>query len=109
MSPTNSKLFAPIKVGTIDLQHRVVMAPMTRLRATEKEHVPIVDLVKTHYAQRSQRAGSLLVTEATFISPRAGGYNAVPGIWSEPQIAAWKQVRAVFNSCLLTTNQSRYL
>jgi NADPH2 dehydrogenase len=46
----------------------------------------------TYYTQRGSSPGTLLITEATFISPQAGGYDNVPGIWSEAQIFAWKKV-----------------
>ncbi|KJA26679.1 hypothetical protein HYPSUDRAFT_198932 [Hypholoma sublateritium FD-334 SS-4] len=85
-------LFTPIKVGVQTLQHRVVLAPLTRYRSTQKEHVPITPLMTTYYSQRARHPGSLLVTEATFIAPHAGGYDHVPGIWSAPQIAAWKEI-----------------
>ena len=83
-------LFSPIKVGTMELGHRVVLAPMTRMRADEA-HVP-TDLMVEYYKQRSSVPGSLLITEGTFIAPQAGGMPRVPGIWSEEQIAAWKKV-----------------
>lgn len=86
-------LFTPVKVGAQTLQHRVVLAPLTRYRSTQKAHVPITPMMTTYYGQRARRPGSLLVTEATFIAPHAGGYDHVPGIWSVPQIAAWKEVR----------------
>ncbi|KAF7342493.1 putative inactive dehydrogenase EasA [Mycena venus] len=86
-----SKLFEPIKVGNIALQHRVVLAPLTRYKADEA-HVPYLPLVAEYYGQRASRPGSLLITEATFIAARAGGYSHVPGIWSPEQIAAWKSV-----------------
>lgn len=84
------KLFTPIKVGDSTLQHRIVMAPLTRFRAT-KDHTP-TPLMAEYYAQRASTPGTLLVTEATFISPWAGGYPNVPGIWSDEQVAGWKQV-----------------
>lgn len=87
------KLFQPIKVGSQTLQHRVVLAPLTRFRSTPKGHVPVNPLMKTYYSQRGSRPGTLLITEATFISPQAGGYDWVPGIWNEEQITAWKEVR----------------
>jgi len=88
-----SNLFSPITVGGLELQHRVVLAPLTRFRATPSTYVPILPYVKDYYAQRGSRPGTLLITEGTMISPRhIGGWNA-PGIWSEEQIAAWKQVR----------------
>ncbi|EDR03120.1 uncharacterized protein LACBIDRAFT_191617 [Laccaria bicolor S238N-H82] len=87
-----SKLFQPIAIGFNTLQHRVVLTPLTRFRATKKTHVPINPLVKTYYSQRSSTPGTLLITEATFIAPQAGGYDNVPGIWSQEQIAAWKEI-----------------
>ncbi|KZV68716.1 NADH:flavin oxidoreductase/NADH oxidase [Peniophora sp. CONT] len=84
------KLFQPIKVGTNELKHRVVLAPLTRFRANDAhEHT---DLAVEYYAQRASTEGTLLITEATFIAAKAGGYPNVPGIWSEAQIAAWKKI-----------------
>ena len=86
------KLFQPIKVGDLTLAHRVVLAPLTRFRGTKFEHVPLPN-VKEYYKQRGSTPGTLLITEATFISPQAGGYTNVPGIWSDEQISKWKEVR----------------
>ncbi|KAJ6474537.1 hypothetical protein DFH09DRAFT_1266581 [Mycena vulgaris] len=88
MSP---QLFSPLKVGTVSLQHRVVFAPLTRFKA-DTEHVPFLPLVSDYYTQRGSRPGSLLITEATFIAARAGGYAHIPGIWSAEQIAGWKVI-----------------
>ncbi|KAK7442716.1 hypothetical protein VKT23_015962 [Stygiomarasmius scandens] len=85
-----SKLFQPIKLGDVVLKHRVVLAPLTRMRADAK-HVPL-PIVKEMYAQRASTPGTLLITEATFIAPRAAGYDHAPGIWSDEQISAWKEV-----------------
>lgn len=87
---STSKLFTPIRVGDVKLQHRVVLAPLTRLRA-HKNHVHS-KLAVEYYRQRASTPGTLLISEASFIAPQAGGYSNVPGIWSEEQIAAWKQV-----------------
>jgi len=87
---TPSRLFEPLKVGSVTLQHRLVMAPLTRFRADDA-HVQL-SFVPTYYAQRAAVPGTLLITEATFISHRAGGYPNVPGIWSDAQIAAWRKV-----------------
>ncbi|KAJ3523998.1 hypothetical protein NMY22_g11191 [Coprinellus aureogranulatus] len=84
-------LFSPIKVGNVQLKHRVALAPLTRFRATRSTHVPVVPLVKEYYAQRGSVPGTLLVTEATFIAPEAGGYRYAPGIWNKDQIKAWKE------------------
>ncbi|KIW29979.1 uncharacterized protein PV07_05762 [Cladophialophora immunda] len=85
-----SRLFEPLKVGNMTLQHRLVMAPLTRFRADES-HV-ILPAATTYYSQRSCVPGTLLITEATFISQRAGGYPNVPGIYTAEQVAAWKRV-----------------
>ncbi|KAE8354004.1 hypothetical protein BDV28DRAFT_132050 [Aspergillus coremiiformis] len=85
-----SKLFTPVQVGRMQLAHRIALAPLTRFRSDD-DHVPL-PIVKAHYEQRGSVPGTFLITEATFISPRAGGYPNVPGIWSEAQIAAWRTV-----------------
>ncbi|KAJ8487870.1 hypothetical protein ONZ45_g14167 [Pleurotus djamor] len=90
-STTTPKLFQPTKVGRLDLQHRIILAPLTRHRAT-KDFVPIVPMVAEYYAQRASTPGTLLITEATYVAPEAGGFEHAPGIWSEEQIAAWRQV-----------------
>ncbi|KAH9009990.1 NADH:flavin oxidoreductase/NADH oxidase [Lactarius hengduanensis] len=90
MSSSVSSLFQPLRVGTVDLQHRVVMAPLTRLRAN-KDRVH-GELAKTYYTQRSSVPGTLIISEATIIAPQAAGYPNVPGIWSDAQVAAWKSI-----------------
>jgi hypothetical protein len=85
------KLFQPIRVGTANLQHRVVLAPMTRARA-DAQHVP-GPLVIEYYKQRTSVPGTLAITEATYIAAQAGGYNNIPGIWSDEQISGWLPVR----------------
>ncbi|EPS98179.1 NADH flavin oxidoreductase/NADH oxidase [Fomitopsis schrenkii] len=84
------ELFQPIKVGQHWLGHRVVLAPLTRYRAN-KAHVH-GDLGVAYYDQRATIPGTLLITEATFISPNAGGYDNIPGIWNADQVAGWKRV-----------------
>ncbi|KAL3457227.1 hypothetical protein BJX64DRAFT_20610 [Aspergillus heterothallicus] len=81
---------SPLQVGILDLKHRVVLAPLTRYRADD-DHVPL-DIVREYYAQRASVPGTLLVSEGTFISARAGGMNNVPGIWNEAQIQQWKTI-----------------
>lgn len=90
---SSSKLFQPIKVGAIELKHRVVLAPLTRFRGSDA-HV-IGPLAPLYYSQRASTPGTLLITEATYIAPRAGGYPNVPGIWSPEQVAAWKKVHTL--------------
>jgi N-ethylmaleimide reductase len=81
-------LFSPTKLGTITLKNRMVMAPLTRNRAGESG-VP-QDLNVTYYAQRA--SAGLIVTEATPISAMAHGYPALPGIYTDAQVAGWKKV-----------------
>lgn len=83
-------LFTPIKVGHMNLSHRVVLAPLTRCR-NYTNHVP-GPKAATYYAQRASIPGTLVITEATIISLEAGGYPFVPGICTQEQIAGWKEV-----------------
>ncbi|KAF8124962.1 hypothetical protein EV363DRAFT_694602 [Boletus edulis] len=83
-------LFKPIKVGRLTLQHRVVLAPLTRFRAYAS-HVPGPQHA-SYYSQRGSAPGTLLITEATFISHDAGGYAHVPGIYTDEHIKGWKKV-----------------
>jgi 2,4-dienoyl-CoA reductase-like NADH-dependent reductase (Old Yellow Enzyme family) len=61
-----------------------------RFRATET-HAPGPYAVE-YYTQRADSPGTLMITEATLIAEKAGGYFGVPGIWSDEQIAGWKKV-----------------
>ncbi|KAF7984526.1 hypothetical protein HWV62_13697 [Athelia sp. TMB] len=90
MSSTSSNLFTPLQVGDVTLGNRVVMAPLTRFRATET-HAPGPHAA-LYYSQRSVAPGTLLISEATLIGEKAGGYFGVPGIYSDEQIAGWKKV-----------------
>ena len=83
-------LFSPLQVGDMKLGHRVVLAPLTRYRASDA-HVP-TDLVVEYYKQRASVPGTLLITEAAFVSPEASGVPNAPGIWNDAQISAWKKV-----------------
>ncbi|KAH7881858.1 hypothetical protein F5I97DRAFT_470854 [Phlebopus sp. FC_14] len=83
-------LFQPIQVGPVTLQHRVVLAPLTRVRAYAS-HVPGPQAA-TYYAQRGSTPGSLLISEGTLISQYAGGYEHIPGIYTDEQIEGWKKI-----------------
>jgi N-ethylmaleimide reductase len=83
------KLFSPVKVGPYQLAHRVVMAPLTRMR-TVKDNIPN-DLMVEHYAQRATEGG-YIVAEATVISPTGHGYYGAPGIYTQEQAEGWKKV-----------------
>ncbi|OIW28826.1 FMN-linked oxidoreductase [Coniochaeta ligniaria NRRL 30616] len=88
--PADTRLFQPVTVGKMRLQHRLTMAPLTRFRA-DINHVP-TDLMVEYYTQRASAPGTLIISEGTFMSPRAGGADNVPGIYNQAQIDAWKHV-----------------
>ena len=81
-------LFSPVKLGSIALSNRMVMAPLTRNRSS-MEGVP-QDINVTYYEQRA--SAGLIITEATPISPMGHGYPLLPGIYTEAQLAGWKKV-----------------
>lgn len=87
---STSRIFTPLKLGSLLLQHRIAMAPMTRNRASDA-HVP-TEIMVTYYAQRASTPGTLLISEATLISHSAGGVENVPGIYTADQVAAWKKI-----------------
>jgi len=84
-----TKLFSATQVGTLNLAHRVVLAPLTRLR-TEAGDVP-GDLMVEYYTQRATQGG-LLIAEATSVSPMGIAYALAPGIYTDAQVAGWKRV-----------------
>ncbi len=86
--PDMALLFSPIKIGALELPHRIVMAPLTRSRAGETR-TP-TDMMARYYGQRSTAA--LIISEATIISPTAAGYAWTPGIYNEGQVEGWKKV-----------------
>lgn len=83
-----TNLFDPLRVGDLTLPNRVVMAPLTRLRAGPT-HTPNA-LMAEYYGQRA--SAGLLITEGVPVTPQGVGYAGVPGIWSKDQTEAWKQV-----------------
>src|SRR5262245_42011824 len=83
-------LFSPLRLGSHQLKHRVVMAPLTRMRAQQPGNIP-TKLNARYYCQRAS-VGGLLITEATQISPRGQGYPATPGIHSAEQVEGWRLV-----------------
>jgi 2,4-dienoyl-CoA reductase-like NADH-dependent reductase (Old Yellow Enzyme family) len=87
-------LFDPIKLGAIEAPNRILMAPLTRGRAT-REHVP-TELMKAYYAQRA--GAGLIISEATGISQQALGWPFAPGLWNEAQVEAWKPVTEAVHS-----------
>jgi N-ethylmaleimide reductase len=85
-----SKLFSPVQVGALALSHRVVLAPLTRMRADLPGNAPN-ELMVTYYEQRASQGG-LLISEATFISPTGNGGYASPGIFTAAQAEGWRNV-----------------
>jgi 2,4-dienoyl-CoA reductase-like NADH-dependent reductase (Old Yellow Enzyme family) len=82
-------LFDPLKLGAIQLPNRILMAPLTRSRATPDTRVP-TSLQVEYYTQRA--SAGLIFSEATSVLPMGVGYAATPGIWSDEQIEGWKTV-----------------
>ncbi|MFM2342423.1 MAG: hypothetical protein RLZZ592_2076 [Pseudomonadota bacterium] len=87
---TPSRLFTPFQWGSLRLAHRVVMPPLTRMRADPVDHTPS-PLAATYYGQRAS-VGGLMIAEATQISPQGQGYPQTPGLHTEAQVAAWREV-----------------
>jgi len=83
-----ANLFDTVKVGDLELKHRIVMAPLTRSRAGE--NLAPREMNVEYYAQRASAA--LIITEATHVLPQGIGYPFTPGIGTEEQIAGWKKV-----------------
>jgi len=76
-------------MGDLDLPNRIVMAPLTRMRAGSIDHVP-TGLQAEYYVQRA--SAGLIVAEATAISPDGFGYADTPGLWSAEQVRGWRRV-----------------
>ena len=83
-----SNLFQPLIAGELHLPNRIVLAPLTRCRADEGR-VPNA-LMAEYYAQRA--SAGLILTEATSVTPMGVGYPDTPGIWSDEQVAGWKNI-----------------
>ena len=85
---TDKTLFSSYQLGNIELNNRIVMAPLTRNRAG-KGLVPS-EFAADYYAQRA--SAGLIITEATQVSPQAQGYQDTPGLYTTEQIDAWRKV-----------------
>ncbi|QGM79988.1 N-ethylmaleimide reductase [Otariodibacter oris] len=82
-------LFNSVKMGNQTLKNRIVMAPLTRLRATEPGDIQ-TPLAAEYYSQRA--SAGLIIAEATQVSFQAKGYAGAPGIHTQEQIEAWKPI-----------------
>jgi N-ethylmaleimide reductase len=89
-----ASLFDPIRIGAIDAPNRILMAPLTRGRAT-REHVP-TPLMAEYYSQRA--SAGLIITEATGITQQGLGWPSAPGLWSREQAAAWQPIVAAVHA-----------
>lgn len=81
-------LFDPIKIGDLELNNRIIMAPLTRCRADEGR-VPNA-LMAEYYVQRA--SAGLIISEATAVTPMGVGYPDTPGIWSDEQVRGWSNI-----------------
>jgi N-ethylmaleimide reductase len=82
-------LFTPVQIGKLEMRNRMVMAPLTRMRANNPGHAP-TELHAAYYAQRA--SSGLIIGECTEISPDAYGWADTPGLWSDEQIRGWRRV-----------------
>lgn len=88
-------LFDPLTMGELALPNRIVMAPLTRCRASAGR-VPN-KMMAEYYVQRA--SAGIIFSEATSVTPMGVGYPDTPGIWSKEQVEGWKQVtRAVHDA-----------
>jgi N-ethylmaleimide reductase len=87
-------LFTPLRLGQFETKNRILMAPMTRGRATS-DGTP-TELMIEYYRQRA--AAGLIITEGTFVSPQAVGWNNAPGIYTDAHVEAWKPVTAAVHA-----------
>lgn len=85
----SSLLFTPKFVGPTRLDHRIVMAPLTRMRASEGDRPN--DLMRTYYSQRATEGG-LIISEASPIALTGYGFQRAAGIYDDAQIAGWKRI-----------------
>src|SRR3981081_3970735 len=92
----DKKLFTPVQVGPLTLKHRVVMPPMSRLRAQPGTGIPS-DLQLEYYTQRASDGG-LIITEATAIAASARGYYHAPGLYADDHVAGWKRITDVVHA-----------
>ncbi|KAI9042109.1 alkene reductase [Aspergillus affinis] len=99
----SSKLFTPLRLGAMNLEHRVIMSPMTRLRCPGSLPTP---MVTEYYTQRATKGG-LLITEGMHPSFMGGGFYGVPGMFAPEHVRAWKKVtdavhaKGAFMACQL--------
>jgi N-ethylmaleimide reductase len=82
-------LLQPFTLGKLQLPNRVVMAPLTRMRASHPSGVPNA-LMRDYYVQRA--SAGLIITEGTFVSDQARGWFGAPGVYTEAQRKGWQTI-----------------
>ena len=95
MNPQTATLFSPIRVGAIDADNRIFMAPLTRCRSTPSSDAP--NALNVEYYEQRASAG-IIFSEATQVLPTGKGYVGTPGIYSTEQEAGWKRVTAAVHA-----------
>ena len=90
-----SKLFTPFQAGALSFDHRVVMAPLTRLRSEPGNKAGT--LIRDYYTQRTSQGG-LIISEATPVAREGYGYAGAPGIYEDAQIEGWRTVTDAVHS-----------
>lgn len=88
VSIMSETLFEPITMGDLELKNKIIMAPLTRCRAT-KDRVP-TDIMVKYYGQRA--SAGMIITEGTIVDEFAGGYPDTPGIYNQKQVEGWKKI-----------------
>lgn len=96
MSKQEEPLFQPLKVGKIELKHRIAMAPMSRMRATG--HQVQENLHPQYYDERSSSPGTLIISEAVLISDAADGYPDAAGIYKKEHVEGWTKIANVIHA-----------
>ncbi len=86
-------LHTPINLGALHLPNRIIMAPLTRMRAPNG--IP-TEMMATYYGQRA--SAGLIISEATPISSQGVGYPATPCIYNEQQIQAWQKITSAVHA-----------
>ncbi len=86
---TTTTLFTPLQLGALELPNRIIMAPLTRSRASQPGDVP-TEMNARYYAQRA--SAGLIISEATQISRQGQGYAFTPGIYTDAQVQGWRLV-----------------
>ncbi|EFQ33719.1 NADH:flavin oxidoreductase/NADH oxidase [Colletotrichum graminicola] len=89
-SISESKLFKPLKLGNVQLHHRIAMAPLTRYR-NDTNHVAM-PFVQRYYGERASTPGTLIISEATGTSMQETGVRNAPAIVTDEQVEAWRKV-----------------